>query len=65
MQEHVLGVGEEIVIEDDIRLTILAVEAGEVLLGVTGTEPSDAAGPEGRQRRPRLTARPVPPASDN
>ena len=65
MQEHVLEVGQELVIEGGFCLTVLAVEAGEVLLGVTGTEPSDAAGPEGRQRRPRLTARPVPPASDN
>ena len=46
MQEHELEVGEELVIEGGIRLTLLAVEAGEVLLGVTASEPSDVAGPE-------------------
>jgi hypothetical protein len=46
MQEHVLEVGEELVIEGGICLTLLAVEAGEVLLGITAPEPSDGAGPE-------------------
>jgi hypothetical protein len=46
MQEHALGVGEELVIEVGIRLTLLAVEADEVLLGITAPEPSDGAGPE-------------------
>ena len=46
MQEHVLKVGEELVIEGDIRLTLLAVEADEVLLGITAPEPGDGAGPE-------------------
>src|SRR5262249_51707927 len=45
MREYTLGVGDELVIEDDIRLTLLAVEAGEVLLAITAPEPSDAAGP--------------------
>jgi hypothetical protein len=45
MQEHELGVGEELVIEGGIRLSILAVEADEVLLGLTGLETSDVAGP--------------------
>ncbi len=35
MQEHALGVGDELVFEGGARLTILAVEAGEVLLGIT------------------------------
>jgi hypothetical protein len=46
MQEHVLQVGEELVIEGGICLTLLAVEAGEVLLGITASEPSDVAGTE-------------------
>ena len=46
MQEHVLEVGQELVIEGGFCLTLLAVEAGEVLLGVTAPEPSDGAGPE-------------------
>jgi hypothetical protein len=50
MQEHVLEVGEELVIEGGICLTLLAVEAGEVLLGVTATEHSDVAGPEAGYR---------------
>jgi hypothetical protein len=50
MQEHELEVGEELVIEGGIRLTLLAVEAGEVLLGVTAPEPSDGAGPEDGSR---------------
>jgi hypothetical protein len=50
MQEHVLEVGEELVIEGGIRLTLLAVEAGEVLLGITAPEPSDGAGPEAGYR---------------
>jgi len=44
MQEHALGVGDDLVTEGGIRLTILAVEADEVLLGLTGLETSDVAG---------------------
>src|SRR5262245_24114444 len=50
MQEQVLEVGEELVIEGGIRLTLLAVEAGAVLLGVTAPEPSDGAGPQAGDR---------------
>ena len=46
MQEHVLEVGQELVIEGGFCLTLLAVEAGEVLLGVTAPEPGDGGGPE-------------------
>jgi hypothetical protein len=45
MQAHTLGVGEELVIAGGIRLTVLAVAAGEVLLGLTAPEPSDGGGP--------------------
>jgi sRNA-binding carbon storage regulator CsrA len=65
MQEHDLGVGDELVIEGGIRLTVLAVEAGEVLLGITAPEPSDVAGQEARQQRPRMTVRSVPRPSNN
>src|SRR5262249_6291518 len=46
MQEHVLEVGEELVMEGGICLTLLAAEAGEVRLGVAACDPSDVAGPE-------------------
>jgi hypothetical protein len=65
MQEHILGVGDELVIEGVARLTILAVEVGEVLLGITGSELNEVGGPEDRQRPLRTTARPVPSASDD
>jgi hypothetical protein len=65
MQEHDLEVGDELVIEGGIRLTILAVEAGEVLLAITAAEPSDVADPEARQQRVPVTVRQVPPPSDN
>ena len=45
-----LEVGDELVIEGGICLTLLAVEAGEVLLGITAHEPSDGAGPEAGYR---------------
>jgi hypothetical protein len=64
MQEHALSVGEELVFGGVIRLTVLAVEAGEVLLGITAPEPGDGAGPEARRRRPPGTTRPVLWASD-
>jgi hypothetical protein len=59
MQEHALAVGEELVFGGGIRLTVLAVEAGEVLLGVTAPEPGDGARPGARQRRPPRTTRPA------
>ena len=64
MQEHVMGVGDELVIEGGICLTLLAVEAGEVLLGVTALEHSDVAGPEVGYRTSSCTqGRSSPPAS--
>jgi len=50
MQEHVLEVGAQLVIAGGIRLTLLAVEAGDVLLGLTGSEPSEWAGPQAGSR---------------
>ena len=55
MQEHVLEVGEELVIEGGICLTLLAVEAGEVLLGITAPEPGGVAGPQAGCRPPSST----------
>ena len=64
MQEHVLEVGEELVIEGGICLTLLAVEAGEVLLGLTAPEPGSVAGPEAGYRPSSCTqGRSSPPAS--
>ena len=40
MQDHTLRVGEELVIGGHVRLTILAVEASKVVLGITA-EPND------------------------
>jgi hypothetical protein len=50
MQEHVLEVGQELVIAGGTRLTLLAVEAGDVLLGVTAPEPGAVAGPQAGPR---------------
>jgi hypothetical protein len=64
MQEHVLKVGEELVIEGGTCLTLLAVEAGEVLLGITASEPSDVAGPQAGSRPSSSTqGRSAPPTS--
>jgi len=64
MQEHVLQVGEELVIAGGTCLTLLAIEAGEVLLGVTASEPSDVAGPRPAAARPPVPGgRSAPPPS--
>jgi hypothetical protein len=63
MQEQALRVGEELVIEGHIRLTILAVEEGEVLLGLSADESDGVRGPAARQGRPRRV--PVSGPSDN
>jgi hypothetical protein len=58
MQEYALGLGQELVIEGRVRLTILAVLPGEVVLGMTTPEPSDGGCPSTDERgRPgvRLT----------
>ena len=64
MQDHSLRVGEELVIQGHVRVTILAVDQDEVLLGITA-EPNSVPGPVARQRRDWLTAEPVPLANDN
>ena len=64
MQDHALRVGEELVIQGHIRLTILAVEEDKVVLSITA-EPNGVQGPVARQWRPRLAAVPVPLPSDN
>ena len=64
MQEHELQVGQELVIGGGIRLTLLAVEAGAVLLGVTAPEPGDVAGPQaGHRPSPGTQGRSAPPTS--
>ena len=64
MQDHALRVGEELVIQSHIRLTVLAVEEDEVVLGITA-EPNGVRGPVAGQWRPRLTVVPVPLPNDN
>jgi sRNA-binding carbon storage regulator CsrA len=64
MQDHTLQVGEELVIQGQVRLTILAVDQDEVLLGITA-EPNSVQGTVARQKRAWLTAKPVPSANDN
>ncbi len=58
MQEHMVGVGDELVIEGIARLTVLAVEAGEVLLAITDPEPDEGGGLEARPAPHRTKARP-------
>ena len=60
MKDHVLRVGEELVIPGHIRLTILAVEGDEVVLGIT----AEAGGVRGPAARPWLVAVPVPLPDD-
>jgi hypothetical protein len=64
MRDHALRVGEELVIQGHVRLTILAVEQGRVVLGITA-EPNGVRGPAARAWRPRLAAVSVPLPSDN
>ena len=63
MQDHALRVGEELVLQGHARLTILAVEDNEVVLGITA-EPDGVRGPAARPWRPRLAVVPVPFPND-
>jgi hypothetical protein len=65
MQVHALGVGDELVIDGHIRLTLLAVEAGETLLAFAASETNDVASPEAQQRRSGSPSVPVRLSSDN
>jgi hypothetical protein len=58
MLDHTLCVGEELVIGGHSRLTILAVDRDEVVLGITA-EPNGVQGPVIRQWRSRLVAVPA------
>lgn len=64
MQDHALRVGEQLVIEGHARLTILAVEEGKVVVGIT-PDLNGVCGPVARQLQPRLAAVPLPLPSDN
>jgi len=67
MPDHVLVVGETLVVAAAIRLTVLAVKEDRVLLGVTAPGLIVRGGPPGvrRKRRPRRTATPSPLPSEN
>jgi hypothetical protein len=64
MQDHALRVGEQLVIQGHVRLTVLAVEEGEVLLGIT-PDPNGVRGPVVRPGRPRRAAVPAPLPDDD
>jgi hypothetical protein len=64
MQDHALQVGDELVIGNHARLTILAVEEDEVVLGII-TELKGARDPVDRQWRTPLVAVPVSLLSNN
>jgi hypothetical protein len=64
MQDYPLRAGEELVIHDHIRLSILAVEEDEVFLDITA-ELSDERGSEARRWRLRLVAASAPLPHDN
>jgi Global regulator protein family len=65
MRDHALRVGDELVIDGRIRLTILAVEEDSVSFGIAAAEPGGVSGPVARRRRPRMAAVPGPLPSDN
>jgi hypothetical protein len=65
MQIHALGVGDELVIDGHICLTLLAVEAGETLLVLAASEANEVASPEAHQRRSGVPSVPVRLPSDN
>jgi hypothetical protein len=65
MQEYALGVGDELVIDCHVRLTLLAVEGDEVLLAVAAPEPDDVRASEPRQRYGRLSVKPGPLPGEN
>ena len=65
MQEHALGVGDELVIDGHIRLTLVAVEADETLLAIAAAEANDVASPEAHQRRSGVPTVPVRLPSEN
>ena len=78
MQPQVLRVGETLVMDEDIRLTVLAVEGESVLLRVTAPGPIDlgsgaegglphgacGAGPPGRVCGSGAAPRWVPPTKE-
>ncbi len=64
MQDHALQVGEELVIQGHVRLTILAVEEDKVVFSITA-EPNSLLDRVANQWRDWLTAVPVPMSNDN
>jgi hypothetical protein len=64
MQDKALRVGEQLVIQGYICLTILDVEEDEVVLGIT-TDPNGVHSRVDCQLRPPLATVPPPLPSDN
>jgi hypothetical protein len=64
MQDYVLRVGEALVIEGYLHLTILAVQEDKAVLGIS-EEANGERGPEACPWRPRLAAVTAPAPSDN
>jgi hypothetical protein len=64
MQDLALRVGEQLVIQDHVRLTILSVEGGRVVFGIM-PDPKGVRGPAASQWRPPPAAAAVPLPGDN
>jgi sRNA-binding carbon storage regulator CsrA len=46
MQIHTLQAGDQVVLDGDIRITVLAVEGEDVLLGVSAPAPARVLAPD-------------------
>jgi hypothetical protein len=65
MEQYALGVGEELVLEGNIHITLLAVEGSEALLGITFPHLGDLGGHGKDEGELPMTLRPAPLARDH